>query len=68
MIDFTGFEMKIAAARQGDKVPLSTGDIHTENARKLFGVTEVTPKLRRKAKEAMFLYYYGGNPRKVGVR
>lgn len=67
--NFEAFEMRIATAIQDGKlfvVDTETDDIHTENARKLFGVTEVTPELRRKAKEAMFLHYYGGNPRRVG--
>ena len=64
VIDYTNMEMQIAC--EAGKVFVDTEtDIHVENARRLFGVKEVTPELRHKAKEAMFCWHYGGWPPKM---
>ena len=60
--NFEAFEMQIAHhIANENKVPTDTEDIHTCNARMLFGVKEVTPELRQKAKELMFYHHYCGN-------
>jgi len=71
MIDLTNMEMRVALAVVDGKVCIDTEttglgeDIHVEHARKLFNVEEVTPELRKKAKDAFFCWHYGGNPTKV---
>jgi DNA polymerase I-like protein with 3'-5' exonuclease and polymerase domains len=61
--DYSQIELRLLAHLSGDKnfidVFINGRDIHTETAKKVFGVTDVTPNLRRKAKAVNFGIIYG---------
>lgn len=64
--DFEAFEMRIAQhIANGNLVPVDTEDVYTQDARKLFGVEEVTPELRQKAKEIFFMLSYRTPPDRI---
>jgi DNA polymerase I-like protein with 3'-5' exonuclease and polymerase domains/5'-3' exonuclease len=61
--DYSQIELRLLAHLSNDKNLIdaftSGRDIHTETARKVFGVDAVTPNLRRKAKAVNFGIIYG---------
>jgi DNA polymerase I-like protein with 3'-5' exonuclease and polymerase domains len=63
--DYVGFELTLAKdlGKAKTYIDIETRkDYYTEVAKKLFNVEEVTPELRRRAKEAAFVWHYGGWP------
>lgn len=62
-LDYSQIELRVLAHLSGDEKMLeafrSGEDIHTRSAREVFGVSEVTPELRRKAKAINFGIIYG---------
>lgn len=65
-LDYSQIELRVLAHLSGDEKMLeafqSGEDIHTRSAREVFGVDEVTPELRRKAKAINFGIIYGISP------
>lgn len=65
-LDYSQIELRVLAHLSGDKTMLDAfrkgEDIHTRSAREVFGVEEVTPELRRRAKAINFGIVYGISP------
>lgn len=61
--DYSQIELRLLAHLSGDENLIDAfsarRDIHTETAKKVFGVNEVTPNMRRKAKAINFGIIYG---------
>lgn len=64
--DYSQIELRIAAEISGDPQLIEAfrnrEDIHTATARVIFGTDEITPDMRRKAKEVNFGVLYGIMP------
>ena len=64
--DYSQIELRIAAELSGDPMLIEAfrnrEDIHAATARVIFDTTEVTPDMRRKAKEVNFGVLYGIQP------
>ncbi len=73
-VDYSQIELRIAASMSGDKRMLAAfknrEDIHRRTAAEVFGVKpeEVTPEMRRKAKEVNFGVLYGLGARGLAQR
>ena len=61
--DYSQIELRLLAHLSGDENLIEAfsakRDIHTETAKKVFGVSEVTPNMRRRAKAINFGIIYG---------
>lgn len=64
-VDFERMELYGAAYMSGDEVMTAdlAGDLHSENARRIFG--KLTPTFRKAAKTVIFALFYGAGPLKI---
>jgi len=64
--DYSQIELRVAAEISGDEKLMEAfrnrEDIHSATARTIFNTTEITPEMRRKAKEVNFGVLYGIMP------